>query len=538
MRMDIRKALTSHPSIPMHYNLNRGRIMSLQYGATPRRLNTIIVVIITILNSGCAVGPDFKRPEAPAVTHYTNEPLPEETSFVDADGGTTQKIGDTHYIPAQWWKLFRSETLNQIVEEAINANPNIEAALATLRQARETLYASYSGFFPSFDLNGGATREQVSGGSFGNPFAPNSIFTLYNASVNVTYTFDFFGGIRRQVESLQAQANYQNFQYEATYLTLVANVVTAAIQEVSLREQIAETQKIIAIEKRQLGVLQDQFRLRAISITPVLLQRATLAQVQANLASLKKQQVQRYDQLAILCGRFPGEKMNALTKLSSLHLPEDLPLSLPSDLVRQRPDIRSAEEQLHAASAQVGIATAAMLPQITLNGSYGSQAVAGTDTLFTPASSIWNIGGAVMQPLFHGGQLLHQRRAAVAGYDKALAQYKNTVLTAFQNVADTLAALQYDADALVAQVDGAYAATRGMDVAQTQFKAGIIGYLSMLDTERTFEQARIGMIQAQASRYADTAALFQALGGGWWNSSSGDMLNNVKYIKQEQESSD
>lgn len=475
--------------------------------------------MVMLLGSGCAVGPDFERPPAPDVANYTDEPLPEQTNAADVEGGEAQQFSKEEAISARWWESFGSEPLNALVEEAIRANPTMAAAQASLRQAQETVYASYSGFFPNIDFNTSATRQKIAGASFGDPFAPPQQFTLYNASVNVSYAFDFFGGIRRQAEYLQAQADYQGFQLEATYLTLIANVITTAVQEASLREQIVETQKIISIGQQQLRVLEDQFKMHAVTVTPLVSQKAAIAQAQASLAALRKERAQRYDQLAILCGHFPGEKLGIVLTLHSLHLPKTLPLSLPSHLVAQRPDIRSAEEQLHSASAQIGMATAAMLPQITLNGSYGAEATAGDTRLSSPSSRIWNLVGGLTQPIFHGGQLLHQRRAAVAGYEKAFAQYRNTILLAFQNVADTLNALQYDADALAAQVAGAHAATKGLDAAREQFGAGIIGYLLLLDAERNYQQASIGLIQARAQRYADTAALFQALGGGWWNKS-------------------
>jgi NodT family efflux transporter outer membrane factor (OMF) lipoprotein len=318
------------------------------------------------------------------------------------------------------------------------------------------------------------------------------------------------------VESLQAQVDYQKFQLEDTYLNLIAGVINAVVQEASLSEQIKETENIIGILQEQMKVLHDQLKLNIITKASVLSQEATLLETQATLPLLQKQRMQARSQLAALIGRFPSEMKNDNFLLEMLHLPEELPLSLPSKLVEQRPDIRSAEERLHAASAEIGVATARMLPQINLSASYGS-AVRDFNDLFLPNSEVWNVGAGLVQPLFHGGQLLHAKRAAVARYDIAAAQYRNTVLLAFRNVADVLHSLKLDADALKIQVDSARAAAENLDVTRTQFKVGTISYLALLDAERTHLQAQLRLVEARARRLSDTVALFQALGGGWWN---------------------
>jgi NodT family efflux transporter outer membrane factor (OMF) lipoprotein len=469
-----------------------------------------------MLIAGCAVGPDFQRPAAPGVQGYTTKPLPEKTAAADVAGGQAQTFRPGEDIPAQWWTLFHSKALNALVVQALKANPDLQAARASLRQARENVYAGEGLLVPNFDAKGSVTRQKTSGSQFGRPGSAGSLYTLYNASVDVTYGIDLFGYDRRFLESLESQADYQRFQLEAAYLTLTANVVTTAVQEASLRAQIAATNDIIASEARVLAILQLQYNAGAVSLNEVLAQRTTVAQSQATLPPLQKQLAAAQNQLAALAGNFPSQGHGEAFELAALQLPSELPVSLPSKLVEQRPDIRAAEAQLHEASAKVGIATAAMFPELTLTGGYGTVGTEASN-LFTPGSAIWNLGAGLLQPLFHGGTLLHHRRAAVAGFDQAAARYQSTVLNAFRDVADTLRALQSDADALAAQTEAEQAAAHLFNLAKIQFKFGAINYLALLYAQKAFEQARIGLVQAQATRYADTAALFQSLGGGWWH---------------------
>jgi NodT family efflux transporter outer membrane factor (OMF) lipoprotein len=470
-----------------------------------------VAVATAMLLVGCAVGPDFHRPAAPSEAGYTPEPLSSETTSADVHGGAAQRFEPNRDIEGQWWALFHSPALNALIEQAFAANPSLEATQAALRQASENVAAQEGSYYPAVTGNLSASRQKISGASIGIP-GLTSIFNVNTASVSVSYLLDVFGGTRRQVESLAAQAEFQRFQLEAAYLTLASNVVVAVVQEASLRAQIAATQDIVDIESQQLDVLQHQFELGGASRAAVLAQAATLAQTRATLPPLAKQLAQTRNLIANLTGRFPnapGEEF----ELSTLDLPQDLPISLPSELVEQRPDIRSAEALLHSASAQVGVATANLLPQITLTGQYGATSTG------NPLSgiSIWSIGAGLAQPLFRGGELIHARRAAVAAYDEAAAQYRSTVLAAFQNVADALRALQSDADAVNAQVAAEHAAADSLDITRRQFQLGAINYLSLLNAEQTYQQSHIALVQAQANRYADTAALFQALGGGWWN---------------------
>jgi NodT family efflux transporter outer membrane factor (OMF) lipoprotein len=468
--------------------------------------------IPAVLLAGCTVGPDFHHEAPPPVTGYTPEPLTDETAAADVHGGEAQHFVLGGDIKGQWWTLFHSAVLDAFIEQALAANPDLQAAEAALRQAQENVYAQEGTLFPAVTGNLSATRQKVSGASIGIP-GLSSIFNLNTANVSVSYALDIFGGTRRQVESLAAQAESQRFQLEAAYLTLTSTVVVSAVQEASLRAQIAATKDIITIESEQLDVLQHQFELGAASRADVLAQAATLAQTRATLPPLAKQLAQVRDELATLAGRFPSEGAGEPFELAALELPQELPVSLPSRLVEQRPDIQSAEAQLHSASAQVGVATANLLPQITLTGQYGPVSTGG----LLNGTPVWSFGAAVAQPLFRGGQLLHLKRAAEAAYDQAAAQYRSTVLAAFQNVADALRALQFDADAVNAQLAAEHAAADSLDIARRQFQLGAIRYLSLLTAEQAYQQSHIALVQALASRYTDTAALFQALGGGWWN---------------------
>ena len=473
------------------------------------------VALWSSLLAACTVGPDFKPPPSPPVSGYTPEAHPAPTTSANVAGGAAQKFVTGRDIPAEWWQVFHSKEINALVAEALRANPNLQAAQAALWQAKENLYAAAGKLLPSVDANGSVSRQQFSPAEFG-VVGPPSIFNLYQATVNVSYTPDVFGGQRRQIEANTALAEYQRFELEATYLTLTANVVTAAIQEASLRGQIQVTQDIIKAETEQLEVVRNQFDVGGANRADVLTQESEVATTQATLPPLQKQLEQQRHVLLALIGRFPSQDRGDHLRLASLRLPTALPVSLPSQLVEQRPDVRAATAQLHQASALVGVAFANRLPQFTLAAEYGSVALTPA-ALFTPAAAVWTIGAAGAQPIFHGFTLLHQERAAKAAYEMADAQYRNTVLAAFQNVADVLRALQLDAATLKAQQRAVRAASDTFDLARGQYRLGAITYVTLLNAERSYEQARLALVQAQAARYADTAALFQALGGGWWN---------------------
>jgi NodT family efflux transporter outer membrane factor (OMF) lipoprotein len=484
------------------------------------------VALSALMLAGCAVGPNFHAPAAPTVTGYTARPLPAETTGAPGvPAGAPQRFVGGLDIPGQWWDLFHSKPLDGLIAEALQSSPDLAAAEAALRQANENVYAGQGALFPTASANLQAERQALSAAEFGQPSGKSFTFNLVTPTLTVTYPLDVFGGVRRQVESLAATAEYQRFELEAAYLTLTSNVVVAAIDDASLRGQIAATEDIIRIESDQLAVVQQQFDLGAVAKSEVLSQQATLAATRATLPPLRKQLAVTRDRLTALIGRFPSQEPTARFALADLKLPEQLPVSLPSALVSHRPDVRAAEATLHAASADIGVAIANQLPQFTITGQFGSAAF-GFSSLFTPATTIWSAAGSVAQTLFDAGTLLHKRRAAVAAFDQAAAQYRGTVLSAFQNVADSLHALQADADALRAEAEAEKTAGASLDLAQRQFQFGAISYPTLLDAQKTYQQAHINLVQAEATRLADTAGLFQALGGGWWH--RGDVTQAAK----------
>ncbi len=485
----------------------------------PRRQALRVAIALASTLAGCAVGPDFVPPAPPQVgdaTHpYTSAALPAATASAAAAGGGAQRFTLGQDVPALWWQLFRSPALDQLIRTALEHSPTLAAAQAALRQAQE-LYAADAGArsLPAVTGQAGAARQRASQAASNVP--GGHLYSLYNASVGVSYTVDAFGATRRELEGLQATIDFQRYQVEAATLSLTANLVTAAIQEASLRAQLQATHDVIAAQQRALAVIEKQASLGAVAQQPVLAQRTQLAQTRTTLPALEKALAQTRQQLAVYAGRLPGDDGLPEFSLDSLQLPQDLPLSLPSSLVRQRPDIRASEALLHAASAQVGVATANQYPQITLSGSAGAQSLQ-LDKLFSASSQAWSLGAGLLAPIFNGGALQARRRAAEAAYDQALAQYRQTVLNAFLNVANTLRALDSDAQALQVQAGAAALAQESLDLVTQQYRAGAVSSLALLDAQRSVQQTRIGLVQAQATRYADTAALFQALGGGWWN---------------------
>jgi NodT family efflux transporter outer membrane factor (OMF) lipoprotein len=472
---------------------------------------------LAVLLCGCAVGPNFHRPASPADAGYAPGPLPTVSASAAIYGGAAQHLVSGQDVPFDWWTAFRSPQLDALVQQALRANPTIESAKAALRQAHEQTLAAKAAFFPTVQGSFTASRNLTALGAVSPASASGAaLYTLYTAQVSVSYAPDVFGGTRRQVESQQAQEDMQRFETEAAYLTLTSNVVAAVIQEVSTRAQIAATQDIIEVNRKSLEILRNQQRFGYAMGIDAAAQEAALAQVEQTLPPLQKQLQQTRDQIRALAGNLPSEDVLETFTLASLHLPEDLPLSLPSKIIEQRPDVRAAEEQMHAASANVGVAVAAMVPQITLTPSVGT---AGNSmaALFGPASEFWSLAGSATQTLFDGGALWHKKRAADEALFQAAAQYRSTVITAFQNVADTLHALLSDADALQAAVRSENAAKVTLDLTQRQSQVGYVNYLTLLQAQQAYQTALINLVQAQTARFSDTAALFQALGGGWWH---------------------
>jgi NodT family efflux transporter outer membrane factor (OMF) lipoprotein len=467
--------------------------------------------------AGCAVGPDFHPPAAPATTHYTAGEQPDVTTEAPVAAGAAQKFVADRDIPGDWWSLFHSEPLDELVRRALHDSPNLAAARAALRSAQATYIAERGALLlPTADGQAGVTRERVPGAAFGAPSLPASDFTLYTASVNVSYRLDLFGASRRQLEGLRAQAEYQRWELEAADLTLTGNVVATAFDIASLRAQLVAVNDVVSSEGAELKVVQRQFDVGGASRSDVLSQQAQVAQAQAQVPALEKALAQAQHRLAVLSGHTPDDATIPDFTLDHFELPTELPVTVPAKLIRQRPDVQAAESLLHQASAQVGVATANLFPQLTLTGSIGSDSLT-SQGLLGPGTEAWTAGAALLQPLFHGGELRYKRRAAIANLDGAAATYRQAVLAAMQDVADTLRALESDARDLKAQVEAERTASDALQIAQKQFKLGGVSYLTVLNAQRLYSQARLSRVQSQATRYADSAALFQALGGGWWN---------------------
>jgi NodT family efflux transporter outer membrane factor (OMF) lipoprotein len=472
--------------------------------------------VALVLFAGCAVGPNFERPAAPNVPGYASNPIAATSGTAQVAGGEPQRFVSGLDLPGQWWTLFQSKALDELVRRSLENNPDIKAAQAALLVARENVLAQRGAYYPSADASLSASRQKTSADLSPTPNSNALNFSLYTQQVGVSYVPDVFGLNRRTIESLEAQAEQLRYAWAATDITLSANVVNAAIQEAALRAQIDATRELIAINTNMLSTLRRQSARGYVGGLDVAAQESQLAQVSATLPPLLRQLAQQRDLLAALSGGFPSQGVPEKFELADLKLPEELPVSLPSQLVRQRPDVLQAEENQHAASAQVGIAVANRLPSFTLTADLGTTALA-AGSLFAAGKDFWDLGAGVTQPLFRGGSLLHQERAARAVYVQATEKYRSVVLTAFQNVADTLNALQHDADALDATAAAKAAAGVTLDLARKQWQSGYANYLTLLNAEQTYQQAVISLIQAQAARYADSVALFQALGGGWWN---------------------
>jgi NodT family efflux transporter outer membrane factor (OMF) lipoprotein len=466
--------------------------------------------------AGCAVGPDFSKPAAPDVSGYRANSVSATVTAPNVSGGESQRFVKGSEISADWWTLFHSKALDALIEQSLMNNPDLKAAQAALSVARENVIAQRGSYYPAVAAGFSATRQSQPGTLAPVPSSNAFRYDLFTPQVSVSYVPDVFGLNRRTVESLAAQEQQIRFQMIATYTTLTANVVVTAIQKASVQAQIDATHELIDTNSQVLEILKYQMTKGYASGVDVAAQQSQLAQEAAALPPLLKQLDQLQDLLAVLAGRFPSQASVEKFDLSSLRLPEELPLSLPSELVAQRPDVLQAEANLHAASAQIGIAIANRLPDIELTANVGSTALA-IGQVFASGTGFWSLGAAATAPLFQGGALLSRERAAKAAYDQAAEQYRSTVLTGFQNVADTLAALEHDAEGLKASAAAEEAAKVTLDLSQRQVQDGYASYLSLLSAQQTYQQARINLVQAQANRYADTAALFQALGGGWWH---------------------
>ena len=469
-------------------------------------------MVTAAMLSACTAGPDFVRPVPPEADRYTREQPAVTTVAAD---GQAQHFTPGASIAADWWRLFKSEPLNAVVQQAIAGNPTLQATEASLRQSQDTLRAGNGVFYPQVAVGFDGSRARSAPIQQGSS-APGTIFNVVTLSGTISYALDVFGGERRAVEGLQAQTDYQRNLNKAAYLTLTANVVNTSIARAAYAAQIRATEQLIEMEKLQLHATEAQVRAGTAPYSNVLSIRSLIAANQASLAPLKQKISQAEHLLATLEGVVPSKATLPDIELSGLTLPSDLPVSLPSDLVRQRPDILSAEAQLHVASANIGVATAAMFPSFSLSGTYG-KAGSSIGNLASGNGQFWNIGPSVNLPLFQGGRLWYGKQAAIDAYQQSQATYRQTVLDAFAQVADALKALEHDAEALQAQAEAQQVAGEALKLLQANYRAGMVAYLDVLVADVQFHQASIAYLQAVAQRQQDTVALFVALGGGWWN---------------------
>ncbi len=472
-------------------------------------MKKISLTLLPIFLSGCAmVGPDFKTPDAPQLDSFTGE-------ITTTSADETPRLIVQETLPQQWWQLYQSEALSQLVTQGLENSPTLVAARAKLKASQETISADTGSIlYPNIDFKLDSSRQKISGATFGDTGNANT-FSVHSASLELNYTIDPFGGGQRYLEYDQSLVDYESFQLEAAKLTLTTNIVTAALNEASLREQIAAMNAIIADEEDVLSVVEKQFVIGVIPKADLLSQRASVAQARTQLPALEKALAQTRHQLATLTGKLPpGVNTLPQVELNALTLPAELPVTLPSTLTQRRPDVRAAEEVLHQMSAKVGVAATALYPKLELNAHLGSETTKFSD-LFSAGSTIWGIAAGLTQPIFRAGELRAKKRAALANYDHAAALYRQQVLVAFQDVADALLALEMDGRQLTLQKEAEKLSAETLHLVREQYKHGAVSYLAMLDAQRRYQQSRINLIKARTALYNDTAALMYALGGGW-----------------------
>jgi NodT family efflux transporter outer membrane factor (OMF) lipoprotein len=498
--------------------------------------NKSISTCLLVALCGCAAGPDFKRPDAPTATGYAASAATQETATAPVLHGEAQKFDPALEISAEWWKVFQSPQIDSLIKRAFKANPNIEAAQAALRQAQEYTKAQQGFFYPTIGASYSPSRNKLAGNmggnspgqqgngtviqTYSNPSGPKyngpAYYNFHIAQLTVGYVPDVFGANRRQVESAEAQVEIQRMQLEATYVTLASNVIAAAIQEASLRAQIEARLNIVGLNRQALEIVHNQLKLGYVSEMDVSQQEMTAALAQQDLVPLQLQLEQTRDLLRVLAGNTPDQDIEETFRLEDLHLPMELPLSLPSKLVEQRPDVRIAEAELHYASAQYGVSIANTLPQFAITGAIGGMA-SSPSWMFRSGGGFFDLTGNVAQTIFDGGTLRAKSRAAQQGLTQAAAQYRGVVMAALQDVADALHVIQSDAQALKAAATATQAATRMGELARKQYEAGGVDFQTLLVAQQNEQLAIINLVQAQTNRLGDTAALFQALGGGWSN---------------------
>ncbi|KAB2891058.1 MAG: efflux transporter outer membrane subunit [Desulfobulbaceae bacterium] len=478
-----------------------------------KNMYTFIVSAAMIgLLAGCTVGPDFNRPAKPEVAAYTTTPFPAHTAAAPTALGGAQRLIEGGVVNPQWWHELGSSKLDALIEKALQASPTLVKAQATLRQAQE-VYAARAGdtLYPQIDANLGGLRQQFSPATSGQT-GDSREFSLYNAGVGVHYNLDLAGGNRRALEALAANVDYQRYQLEGAQLTLVANVVTTAVTKASLAAQIRAAEAILDSQEKQLNLTRERVRLGQATPDEVLAMQTQVEQTRASIPLLRNQFQYNDHLLAVLVGQAPGEKDLPVISMQELTLPVDLPLTVPSELVRIRPDIQAAEAMLHKANAEYGVAIASLYPQLNLSANLGTLALT-TGALFGSGSSTWGLIGQLTQPLFNPG-LPAEKRAALAAFDAAAANYQYVVLESLRNVADVLRALENDAQRLAALSAADVAAQGSLESMQRQYALGAASYVQLLLAQQQSQQTKLLLIEAQANRLVDSVAFYQAMGGG------------------------
>lgn len=473
------------------------------------RAPLISAVALATALAGCAVGPDYQAPDAPKTQRYAQQ------RWQALQSGPQQLNPDAD-VALRWWQGFGSQPLNQLIETALHDSPDLTAAEQRLRQAQAQLAAQRGGNWLSVDADVNARRQRQSSAAYGGAGGNAAIFNLVTAQVQVSYSPDVFGGRRRAIEASAAEAQAAREKARAAYLTLVGNVVTQAIAEAGLRARVQATQDIIELQKQALNIAGHRVQAGAADYASLLDARSRLAATRASLPGLRKRLAQTRDTLRSLAGHLPTDRLAGPIRLDALNLPHELPVSLPSQLVKQRPDIRAAEARLHAASAQVGIATARLYPHFTLTGSWGATGRSGGEVFGGNGDSIWSVGLDLLAPLLHGGTLHAQKRAAVAAYKASLADYNRVALDAFADVAGVLHGLSADNQSMADRRAALKAADEAQHIVTEQYRAGGASYLAVINAQTQYLQTRIDFINARVQRLQDTAALYVALGGGWW----------------------
>jgi NodT family efflux transporter outer membrane factor (OMF) lipoprotein len=494
----------------------------------------IVSAVLGMAVAGCTVGPDFEAPKPPSVTRYTS---PGETTVPGPDATKevpTQAIALGERVTANWWTLFRSSKLDLLVKQAIAGSRTLEGAKARLAEAREAIAVASSALYPQIGLNAGITEEKQSAATFGlssNAFPLPPSFNLFQVGPTASYTPDLFGQTHRRIEQQVALAEYQSDQLDAAYLTLTGNTVSQALQAAAVRSQLKALNDILAIDRQNVELVRKQRQAGTVPDSDVIVAESQLAADETLKPGLEQQLSVAQHALAVLIGRAPGNWSPPDFDLAAFTLPHRLPVSIPSEFVHQRPDIQAAEAQLHAATAQIGIATAQLYPSITLSAGVSASSLNGGE-LFSPSGLVWSIASGLTQPIFDGGMREAERRAALAAFKESAADYQQTVLQAFGQVADILQALTHDTNLLAAQSHALSMASEAVRLQRINYGSGGSGIIGLLDAQRQYQQAQLGYVRAEAQRYQDTVQLLVAMGGGWWNQklasaeAGGDLAHN------------